>query len=279
MPPQAQALALALLFVVGVGLLYRFFAWLGHRSRARKADPPVPAQADVSAQSPSEPQQEAAAAQAHALAAAISAPPAKASATLLDAPFRAVIAPSIAATLAPQASGKTALQASTKATLAPAKPLHAPSVAATLPPSAPAAPAPIIPAAPAKQHVAPDPAPTATQDTTSKKSVRAPRSTTTVRPKIAGASGRAANRRPVREEKETSAARLPARIAPTLPVLRARADQTRLKVVGPRAHPDRCARENSLKQRLADRFIRIVGVEHARRIDAGKRVSASQQAA
>jgi len=276
--PQAQALAFALLFVVSVGLLYRFFAWLGSGSRAREANPPVPAKADVSAQNPSEPQQ-AAAAQALARAVATAAPPAKASATLLDAPLRAAITPSIAATLAPQGSEKTALKASAKATLAPPAPLRAPSVAATLPPSPPSAPAPIIPASPAKQNVAPDPAPTDTQDTAPKKSVKAPRSTTTVRPKIAGASGRAASRRPVREEKETSAARPPARIAPTLPVLRARADQSRLKVVGPRTHPGRYARDNNLKQRLADRFIRIVGAEHARRIDAGKRMSASQQAA
>ncbi len=278
MPPQAQALAMALLFVVSVGLLYRFFAWLGRRSRSRAQE----TTGDVFASGPRTPPEKAAS-QPEPPSPVFAASPTPAAASTPAqthvAPPRTSLAPSIAATLNPQPPAPAALRPNIAATIGPASPLLTPSVAATLPP-APTPQSPPPPAARASPEIKPAIAdPIATTDATPKKSTKPPRSTTSTRPKIAGASARAANRRPIRDAKEESASRLLTRATPTLPVLRARADKSRLKVIGHGVRSGRGRRAHGLKQRLADRTIRIVGTERARRIDAAKAVSTCASAA
>lgn len=151
MPPEVAVLAWALLFVIASGLVFRFFSWLGRRSRAQRSSNAALERAEetVAQKAAATPLPVAATAPAPALPAAnvpkpaaardYASPQSSAEPTTTNV-SRAVAAAyrQIAETAEPpKSSVRTTLKPSIGATLAPTPPptvLQKPSIAATLPP-------------------------------------------------------------------------------------------------------------------------------------------------
>ncbi|MBN9247963.1 MAG: hypothetical protein J0I81_11050, partial [Hyphomicrobium sp.] len=168
LPPEVAALAWALLFVIASGLVFRFFSWLGRRSRAQsssKADAPTRAEETVAPKAATAPLSVAATAPALAPPAANVPKPAPARDYVSPRSSAEAATPNVSRAVAAayrqiaeaaEAPVRTALKPSIGATLAPTPPptvLQKPNIAATLPPQ------PIIPIAPNPEPIAFGPAP------------------------------------------------------------------------------------------------------------------------
>ncbi len=174
MPPEVAALAWALLFVIASGLVFRFFSWLGRRSRTQrssKADALTSAEETVAPKAAATPLPVAATAPTPAPPAANVPKPAAArdyaSPQSFAEPTTTNVSRAVAAAYrqiaetaeAPKPSVRTTLKPSIGATLAPTSPptvLQKPSIAATLPPQPIAPPPEPVAPLPSNQVALPD---------------------------------------------------------------------------------------------------------------------------